>query len=75
MGTSAPDLVFGALQLRHEHVSGPGRIQMGVISTAAVFAEEAAGEGINTSPWVFGITAFVGLGVLLVITLMIKVGR
>ncbi|MEI6362518.1 MAG: hypothetical protein WCP95_10325 [Actinomycetes bacterium] len=48
---------------------------MGVISTAAVFAEGLANEGIGTPPWVFGVTAFVGLTVLLVITLMIKVGR
>jgi hypothetical protein len=48
---------------------------MGVISTAAVFAEDLANEGINTPPWVFGVTAFVGLGALLIITLMIKVGR
>jgi hypothetical protein len=48
---------------------------MGVISTAVVLAEEAAAESHYTSPWVFGVTAFVGLGALLVITLMIKVGR
>jgi hypothetical protein len=48
---------------------------MGVITTAAILAEEAAGQGIGTPPWVFGVTAFVGLSVLLVITLMIKVGR
>jgi len=48
---------------------------MGVITTAAVLADSAAKEGINTPAWVFGVTAFVGLGVLLVITLMIKVGR
>jgi hypothetical protein len=48
---------------------------MGVITATAVLAEEAASHGINTPPWVFGVTAFVGLGVLLVITLMIKVGR
>ena len=47
---------------------------MGAITTAAVVAEEAAGQ-IGTSPWVFGVTAFVGLGVLLIVTLMIKVGR
>ena len=47
---------------------------MGVISTAMVVTEETA-NGISVSPWVFGVTAFVGLGVLLVITLMIKVGR
>jgi hypothetical protein len=48
---------------------------MGVISTAAVLAGEAAEEGISTSPWLFGIAAFIGLGALLVVTMMIKVGR
>ena len=47
---------------------------MGVISTATVLAEETTGH-ISVSPFVFGASAFIGLGVLLVITLMIKVGR
>jgi len=47
---------------------------MGVISTAMVLTEDTAGH-ISVSPFVFGATAFIGLGVLLVITLMIKVGR
>jgi hypothetical protein len=47
---------------------------MGVITTAAVFAEEAVAEG-GVPPWVFGATAFVALSALLIVTLMIKVGR
>ena len=48
---------------------------MSVFSTAIVLAEEAAAEGSVTPPWVFGVTAFVALGALLVVTLMLKVGR
>ena len=48
---------------------------MGVISTAAVYAEEAASEGISVSPYVFGATAFIALAALLIVTLMIKVDR
>lgn len=48
---------------------------MGVITTAVAAAEEAASEGLSVSPYVFGATALVALGALLVITLMIKVGR
>jgi hypothetical protein len=47
---------------------------MGVIRTAAVLAEEAA-PGASVPPWVFGVTAFVALGALLIVTLMIKVDR
>jgi len=47
---------------------------MGVFSSAIVLAEEAAAEGSQASPWLFGITALGALVVLLVITLMIKVG-
>lgn len=48
---------------------------MSVFSTAVVLAEEAAAEGSVTPAWVFGVTAFAALGVLLVVTLMLKVGR
>ena len=48
---------------------------MSVFSTAIVLAEEAAAEGSTTPPWVFGVTAFVALGALLIVTLMLKVGR
>jgi hypothetical protein len=48
---------------------------MGIISTALVLAsEEAAAEGGMVSPYVFGAFAFVALGALLVVTMMIKVG-
>lgn len=48
---------------------------MGVISTALVLAsEEAAAETGQVSPYVFGAFAFVALGALLVLTMMIKVG-
>jgi hypothetical protein len=45
-----------------------------MISSAIVLAEEAAAEGSQASPWLFGITAFVALAALLIVTLMIKVG-
>lgn len=48
---------------------------MGIIRTAAVFAEEAAAEGSQTSPYLFGAAAFLILGALLVVTFMLKVGR
>lgn len=48
---------------------------MGIISTATVFAEEAAAEGSQTSPYLFGAAALIVLGALLVVTLMLKVGR
>lgn len=48
---------------------------MGIISTAAVVAEEAAAEGSQMSPYVFGAAAFITLGALLVVTLMIKIDR
>lgn len=47
---------------------------MGIITTAAIFAEEAAAEAGGVSPYVFGVTTFVVLGALLIVTLMIKVG-
>jgi hypothetical protein len=48
---------------------------MGIVSTAVVFAEEAAAEGSQTSPYVFGAAAFIILGALLVVALMLKVDR
>jgi hypothetical protein len=48
---------------------------MGNVSTALVLAsEEAAAEAGMVSPYVFGAFTFVALGVLLVLTMMIKVG-
>jgi hypothetical protein len=48
---------------------------MGIISTALVLAnEEAAAEAGGVSPYLFGAFTFVALGVLLVVTMMIKVG-
>jgi type III secretory pathway component EscV len=48
---------------------------MDIVSSALVIAsEDAAAEASQLSPFVFGVSAFVGLVVLLVVTLMIKVG-
>jgi hypothetical protein len=49
---------------------------MHILSTAHVLAEEtaAATEGSQVSPYVFGIGAFALLSVLLIITVMLKVG-
>ena len=47
---------------------------MHILQTAMVLAEEAAVETSQVSPWVFGAFALVGLGALLVLTMMIKVG-
>ena len=48
---------------------------MHILNTALVFAnEEAAAEGSQVSPYVFGVVAFGALVLLLVITMMIKVG-
>jgi hypothetical protein len=47
---------------------------MGIITTAAVLAEGTAAESGGVSPYVFGVTAFVVLSALLIVTLMIKVG-
>jgi hypothetical protein len=47
---------------------------MGVITTAAVLSAEAAAGESAVPAWVFGVTAFVVLGALLVVTMMIKVG-
>ena len=47
---------------------------MSVVTTAVKFAEDAAAETASTPPWVFGVTAFAVLTVLMIITVMIKVG-
>jgi hypothetical protein len=48
---------------------------MGIVSTVLVLAsEEAAAETGQVSPYVFGAFAFIALGALLVLTMMIKVG-
>lgn len=48
---------------------------MSFVNSAIVLAsEEAAGEASQVSPYVFGGFAFVALAVLLVVTMMIKVG-
>lgn len=48
---------------------------MHIVSTALVqAAEEAAEHGSQVSPYVFGAVAFGTLCVLLIVTLMIKVG-
>lgn len=48
---------------------------MDIVSSALVLAhDEAAAEASTVSPLVFGASAFIGLVVLLVVTLMIKVG-
>ena len=48
---------------------------MGIFTNAVVLAEEAATEGSTTSPYLFGAAAFIVLTVLLVATLMLKVGE
>lgn len=47
---------------------------MGIFTNAVVLAEGAAAEGSTTSPYIFGAAAFIGLTVLLIVTLMLKVG-
>lgn len=48
---------------------------MGALNTAIVLASETAGEeGSELSPYVFGAAAFIILGLLLVLTMMLKVG-
>jgi hypothetical protein len=47
---------------------------MHVVNAIVVASEEAAAEGSNVSPYVFGVFAFVALVALLVVTMMIKVG-
>ncbi|MBK9740464.1 MAG: hypothetical protein IPO93_13350 [Actinobacteria bacterium] len=45
-----------------------------MISSAIVLADEAAAEGSQASPWLFGATALIALVALLIVTMMIKVG-
>jgi hypothetical protein len=48
---------------------------MNALNTAIVLASETAGEeGSQVSPYVFGVATFLLLGLLLVVTMMIKVG-
>ena len=47
---------------------------MHVVNALVLASEEAAAEGSHVSPYVFGGFAFVALAVLLVVTMMIKVG-
>jgi hypothetical protein len=47
---------------------------MHVVNALVLASEEAAAEGSNVSPYVFGGFAFVALVALLVVTMMIKVG-
>jgi type III secretory pathway component EscV len=48
---------------------------MDIATTALVLAhDEASAEASKLSPFVFGASAFIGLVILLVVTLMIKVG-
>lgn len=50
---------------------------MNVLNTAAIFASEGAegSDGAVVPGWAFGIFAFIVFVVLLVATMMIKVGR
>lgn len=48
---------------------------MQVINAIVLASEEAAAEGGQVSPYVFGLFTFVALGALLVATMMIKVGK
>ena len=47
---------------------------MHVVNALVLASEEAAAEGSQVSPYVFGGFAFVALVALLVVTMMIKVG-
>lgn len=48
---------------------------MGALNTAIVLASETAGEeGSELSPYVFGAATFAILALLLVITMLLKVG-
>lgn len=47
---------------------------MSVITTAAVFASEEAGHAAGPNPYIFGAFALAALVLLLIITMMIKVG-
>jgi hypothetical protein len=48
---------------------------MGLITTAVVLASEAPVDNPQISPYAFGLFTFAALGLLLVITMMTKVGR
>ncbi len=48
---------------------------MGIVANAVVLAEEVAHEAEGLSPYVFGGAAFLILGALLIVTLMLKVGE
>lgn len=48
---------------------------MSALNTAIVLANEtASGETSHVSPYIFGAATFIILGLLLVVTMMIKVG-
>lgn len=47
---------------------------MSIVNTAIVLASEEAGHTAGTSPYIFGGFAFGALVLLLIITMMIKVG-
>lgn len=47
---------------------------MSVVHTAVVFASEEAGHASGPNPYIFGAFALAALLLLLVITMMIKVG-
>jgi len=48
---------------------------MDIVSSALVLAHDgAAAEASKLPPFVFGASAFIGLVILLVVTLMVKVG-
>lgn len=47
---------------------------MHALNAIVLASEEAAAEGSQVSPYVFGAFAFVALVLLLVLTMMIKVG-
>lgn len=47
---------------------------MSVVHTAAVLASEEAGHAAGPNPYIFGAFALAALLLLLVITMMIKVG-
>lgn len=48
---------------------------MHVVNLAARLSEEATVNTAHTPAWVFGVVAFVALVVLLILTMMVKVGR
>lgn len=48
---------------------------MDIVTTVVLAGEEAAAEGGQVSPYVFGAASFIILCALLVLTMMIKVGK